>query len=145
MALDFYVLRMSGRGRAPFCTGWVCDSGIMAKSSITLIKLVEHCGLDEDNLDIEITEDCFHEISRSLSDWRLLAPPLLTGEEVEAIENNNRTEELKRNAFLKRLKQKLSIMATYKMLVCALLKIERGEDARKLCELVKCKGEEDMY
>ena len=110
------------------------------KVSVTLSDLLKHCELDEDNLDTEIAEDCFFEISRSLSDWKLLA--LLTEEEVEAIENDNRTEELKRNAFLKRLKQKLSIMATYKMLVCALLKIERGEDARKLCELVKCKGEQ---
>ena len=113
------------------------------KVSVTLSDLLKHCGLDEDNLDKEITEDCFHEISRSLSDWRLLAPPLLTEEEVEAIENDNyRNEELKRKAFLKRLKQKSSIKATYRVLVDALLRVERREDARKLCELLKPKGEQ---
>ena len=117
-----------------------CGIIMATKVSVTLSDLLKHYGLDKDNLDTEIAEDCFFEISRSLSDWKLLA--LLTEEEVEAIENDNRTEELKRKAFLKKLKQKSSIKATYRVLVDALLRIERGEDARKLCELLKPKGEQ---
>ena len=110
---------------------------------MAVVSLVQHCGIEEANLDIEVTNDCFHEISLSLSDWRLL--DLLTDAEVGAIESSSHTEESKKKAFLNKWKQKLSSKATYRLLVDALLRIERKDDALKLCKLLKSKQSEYQY
>ena len=86
----------------------------------------------------EITRDRFHEIGPSVSKWKLLAPILnLTQPEVEAIERDNHEEELKRVEFLSVWKQKQCVHATYRALVVALCRIERREDAMKVCKVLK--------
>ncbi len=68
----------------------------------------------------------------------MLAPILnLTPLDVEDIDKDSHREELKRNKFLSVWKQKQCEHATYRTLVVALCKIERREDARKVCEVLK--------
>ena len=108
------------------------------QSSPSVDDLVRHCGLSDEELNKEVTRDKFHEVGPSLLDWRLLYPILnVTQPEVEAIERDNHGEELKRNKFLSVWKQKQCEHATYRALVVALCKIERREDARKVCEVLK--------
>ncbi len=86
----------------------------------------------------EITRDIFHEIGPSLLEWRLLAPILkLTHLDVEDIERDTRGEELKKNKFLSVWKRKQCVYAIYRALVGALCKIERREDAMRVCEVLK--------
>ncbi len=100
--------------------------------------LVCHCRLSDGDLNKEITRDRFHEIGPSVSKWKLLAPILnLTQPEVEAIERDNHEEELKRVEFLSVWKQKQCVHATYRALVVALCRIERREDAMKVCKVLK--------
>ncbi len=95
-------------------------------------------GLSDEELNKEITSDKFHEIGPSVLKWKVLAPILkLTQPEVEAIERDNHGEELKRIEFLSVWKQKQCERATYMALVDALCEIERREDARKVCEVLK--------
>ena len=103
---------------------------------MSISELVGHCQLREDGLDLEVTNDRFHEICRSLSQWRRLAPILNVTEAVEDLENDRGNEEMKKNAFLTVWKQKYAMTATYRKLIEALLRIERAEDARKICQLL---------
>ncbi len=100
--------------------------------------LVRLCELSDEDLNKEITRDIFHEIGPSLLEWRLLAPILkLTHLDVEDIERDTRGEELKRSEFLSVWKRKQCVYATYRALVVALCKIERREDAMRVCEVLK--------
>ncbi len=95
--------------------------------------LVRLCGLSDEDLNKEITKS--HD---SLLEWRLLAPILkLTHLDVEDIERDTRGEELNKNKFLSVWKQKQCVYATYRALVVALCKIERREDAMRVCEVLK--------
>ena len=92
---------------------------------------------EERVLDLEVTSDRFHEVCRSLSQWRRLAPILNVEEAVEDIENDFRgNEEMKKKAFLTAWKQKYAMKATYRRLIEALLSTERTEDAKKICQLL---------
>ena len=106
----------------------------------TLDELIRHCQItDEHVLDVQVTSDRFHEVSHSLSEWRRLAPILIDDAElaVEDIERDYNKEERKRSGFLAKWTQKLSMRATYRRLIEALLKIKRTDDALKICELFK--------
>ena len=110
-------------------------------SAITFESLLKECDLDEKYLNSEIEREHFPQISRSLTDWRVLAlklPEFREGvvSDIKAIEGR---EEYKRLEFLKQLKQKLSFKATYGLLVRNLLEIERTDDARNLCCHLKSK------
>ena len=108
-------------------------------AAVSVQDLVEHCGLEESWLEREITGRCFHDLSRYLSDWRKLAPSLnLSRTDVDDIERDNPRAEAKRESFLERWEQK-SVKATYRALVDALLRIERVNDAKGVCQLLKGK------
>ena len=105
---------------------------------MSVVRLVQYCRLlDEHVLDVQVTSDRFHEVSLSLAEWRRLAPILgIAQRVVEDIERNYpNDEERKRSAFLEKWTQKYSVWATYSKLMEALLKIERGDDALKICQL----------
>ena len=106
---------------------------------MSVADLVLHCQLpDECVLDAQVTSDRFHEVSCSLSQWRRLAPILgISQGVVEDIEMDYRDEERKRSGFLVKWTQEFSVLATYRRLIEALLKIKRTDDALKICELFK--------
>ena len=110
-------------------------------STITFASLLKECDLDENDLNSEIEREHFPEISRSLSDWSVLAlkMPEFSEGVVADIKANERREEYKRLEFLNQVKQKLSFNATYGLLVRNLLEIGRAEDARNLCCHLKSK------
>lgn len=108
-------------------------------SGISIEDLIRHCCLEENQLDGEISGECFNEIAVFLSDWQLLAPVLDI--DVSIVERDNVGEELRRIGLLKCLKRKLAMKATYRVLVCALLKIKRADEAKNVCELLKNKGQ----
>lgn len=105
----------------------------MARVSVTVQDLVKRLMIDEACLDGVVTRDRFHEISRHLSQWKLLSPKLnILKHEVEDIEGDDRSPEVKKVSFLGKWKEK-SIEATYRTLVESLLSIDRVEDAKSLC------------
>ena len=115
-------------------------------SAIDFESLLKECDLDENHLNSEIEREHFPEISRSLTDWKVLALklPELSEGVVADIKANEGREEDKRLEFLKQLKQKLSFNATYGLLVRNLLEIERADDARNLCCHLKSKFDVDL-
>ena len=112
---------------------------IMASKVCASVQdLVQHCGIKEACLNAEVTPECFHDISRYLSRWKLLAPKLkLSSADIEDIEKDNRKAEEQRVSFLDKWKQKRSYEATYRALVESLLSIQRMEDARGVCCVLK--------
>ena len=99
--------------------------------------LVQHCGIEEACLNAEVTPECFHDISRYLSQWKLLALKLkLSSADIEDIERDNKKAEEQRVSFLGKWKQKRSYKATYKALVESLLSIQRVDDARGVCRVL---------
>ena len=114
---------------------------IVAMACFSLVKLCDllsHCELEEACLDREVCRDDYCDISKYLSEWKLLAPKLgLTDAEVEAILEENQKEEAKRVAFLKKWKQKFVWKATYRVPIEALLGMQRAEDATGVCQLLK--------
>lgn len=110
--------------------------------SVEMEDLIKHYGLEEKQLDTEISGLYFHDIAIFLSEWRLLASVFGMGTpDIEAIERDNVKEENKRHNFLIRLKRKLAMKATYRELISAFLTIERADEAGNMCELLKNEGE----
>jgi hypothetical protein len=107
-----------------------------------LEDLTRHCGVEESVLDKEVTSAQYHEIARHLSQWKRIAPRLrFTDDEVETIDIDHPRSEEKRSSFLRAWKQKFAIFATYRVLVEALLGIQRVEDARGIISAIpKAKG-----
>ena len=107
-------------------------------SEIVLEDVVLHCGIQASSLDKEVTSAYFFDISRYLSEWKLIAPKVgLTDDEVAAIEEDNSKAERKRISFLEKWKQKFAMKATYRVLIESLLGIKRVEDARGVCQVLK--------
>lgn len=105
---------------------------------ISIDDLVQHCEIERGTLRGEVSSNLFHEISGFLTEWERISPKLgITQPEVEAIIDDNRTEEKRRIGFLKKWKQKFSIKATYEALIGALLSIDRSDDAKNMCQLLK--------
>ena len=104
-------------------------------TTVTVVALLQKFNLKDSDLDLEIARGQFMEVSHCLTEWKLLALNLPEFEdcEIDDIESDNKSEEGKRLSFLKKLKQKLSINVTYRLLVNKLLTIGRAEDARRLC------------
>lgn len=109
----------------------------MACSAVSIQDLVSICGVEEACLEREVIYTHFHEISRHLSQWKLLSPKMnIAQPEVVAIESDNQNAEIQRLSFLETWKQKMSIKATYRVLVESLLSIGRAEDARGVCQVL---------
>ena len=105
---------------------------------VTVEELLAHCEVDSRLLGEEVTSEYYHQLSPHLSQWKNVAPKLrFTDDEVESIDNDNTKAEAKRVSFLKTWKQKFAMKATYKALIQSLLNIERVEDARGVCLVVK--------
>ena len=105
---------------------------------VTVEELLVHCVVDSRFLGEEVTSEYYHQLSPYLSQWKNVAPKLrFTDDEVESIDDDNTKAEAKRVSFLKTWKQKFAMKATYKALIQSLLNIERVEDARGVCLVLK--------
>ena len=110
---------------------------VLKKMAVCIQDLVKSCGVEEACLGKEVIYVHFHEISRYLSQWKLVSPKMnISQAEVETIESDNRKSEMQRVSFLDTWKQKMSMKATYRALIEALLSIGRAEDARGVCQVL---------
>ena len=112
-----------------------CAVRMACASKVSIQDLVKSCGVEEASLDREVTYECFYEISSYLTQWKRIAPKLdISKVEVEAIESEHQKAEMQRVLFLDTWKQRMSFMATYRVLVDAMLSAGRAEDARGVCK-----------
>ncbi len=107
-------------------------------SEVTLDGLLRDCKLNNNDLDEKISGSDYPKISDYLREWRVLALTFPGFEQctVDDIERDKKTQKEMRLEFLRILKQKHSIHATYRMLVNGLLDIGRAEDATGLCTIL---------
>lgn len=116
----------------------VSMSSVVDPNSTEWSHLVERFQLTEENCDRQVSDSHLEDISRSFcSRWRSLHSYLeLEDLVVRDIDREHKEEEEKRNDFFFAWKQKKGSHATYRKLICALLKIEYRNDAEKVCKLL---------
>lgn len=104
---------------------------------ITLPDIERRFHLSQGHLDKQCTTEHVLHIAGQLKSWELLAPHLgLDDRQIEAIKRNNDTEEGRRAATLVKWKEVYAFRATYKMIINALLAIERADLATEVCTLI---------
>ena len=104
--------------------------------AMSVEKLALHCGIQVSSLEEVVTSEYYIELSRHLSQWKLIAPKVgLTDDEVAAIDAKPEIE--KGVSFLETWKQKVAMKATYRALIESLLGIKSVEDARGVCQVLK--------
>ena len=109
----------------------------MADKGVTFGDLEQRFKIPSGTLENEVSDDDIREISAFLESWKLVAPHLgLSKGEIEAVENDAKSEEEKRLSLLQKWKQALVFKATYKELVNALLSVRRADLAVKVCRMV---------
>ena len=103
-------------------------------------ELLREYQLTEEVFDRQISDPHLEEISRTSSTkWRSLPPHLDIPDTtctVGDIECDSQNEEERQNNFFFTWKRKKGTRATYRKLVCALLKIGCRGDAEKVCRLL---------
>ena len=118
---------------------WGCGSSGKTKAlgmaASSFQDLIQHCRVDGACLDREVEREHIPQLSCCMLKWELLAPLMkITPADVDSIKGDNHKEEVKTVSFLEVWKQKVSFKATYRVLVESLLKIERVDDAKGICE-----------
>ena len=109
-----------------------------ASESTTLSSLSKKYRLSEAGLNQQVTEQHINDISFSYcKKWRLLPTPFKM-EQIVADDINRKCvdEDEKRHDFLLKWTDEKGSMATYKVLICALLKIKCDKEAEGVCKLI---------
>ena len=106
--------------------------------STQLSELLSEFDLTEKASEQPISDTHLEVISRTSSQqWRSLPPHLeLPDTTVDDIEHDSHKEEERKNNFFFTWKHKKGSHATYRKLLESLLKIERRDDAEKVCKLL---------
>ena len=115
-----------------------CDNRAMA--GITTDKLIAHYSLEERMVNDECSKEHLREIAKTI-DWRAVGQYLLTTVELSDIDIEGHNEGLKRMKMLNKWKEKNSFMATYYLLIEAMLKAGKGDQASGVCKLLQRAGE----
>ena len=102
------------------------------------LELLREYELTEEDSEQPISDPHLEEISRTSSrKWRSLPSHLeLPDNTVGDIQRDSENEEERRNNFFFTWKRKKGTRATYRKLLCALLKIDCRRDAEKVCKLL---------
>lgn len=109
----------------------------MAGNGISLQDLIDKYNLSEHMLERELSEEHLTKVSRIIDDHEMVGPELgLTPSEMTTIRSDVNRQELQRLEMLTKWKQKCSWKATYRKLIEGLLRCSRGDNARKVCELL---------
>lgn len=105
--------------------------------------MMRQYGLSDEDCSREISDAHVDEISRHYCEkWRSLYPHLhLNKIIVTDMERGHSTEEARRSGFILKWKAMKGSEATYRMLVCALLKIQERQDAEGVCKLLASTGD----
>jgi len=108
-----------------------------ADEGVTLDELLEEVGVSPAQLDKACTREHLQDIALFLESWRTVAPHLgLSRIQVEQVERDGTEENEKRLKFLESWKGKFAFKAKYIVLVKALLKISRADQAEQVCRLL---------
>ena len=105
----------------------------------TLLELVDQYGLSEADTSQQASDSDLELISRSCCEqWKSL-PPYLGMETIVAndIDKSQKAPQEKRHDFFQKWKEIKGSNATYKVLISALLKMKCGQDAEKVCQILK--------
>ena len=106
--------------------------------SLTVEDIARAVGVSIAKLDQECSEEHVKGISCFLESRQTLAPHLnLKETDIEEIDKDKRTEQEKRLKTLQKWKERFIFLATYKVLMEALLKTGRADHARKVCCLLQ--------
>ena len=102
-------------------------------------ELEQHYKIPEGVLNGIVSDEHLVNISTFLEAWKLIiiAPHFeLNKGEIEAIENDGKSEEEKRLLMLQKWRQAFDFKATYKKLLEVLLTARRTEQAGKVCQTI---------
>jgi len=106
-------------------------------SRVTLDELLEEVGASPAQLDKACTSEHLQDIALFLESWRTVAPHLgLSNIESEEVENDGRAENEKRRKILEVWKARFAFKAKYMVLIKALLKIGRADQAEQVCRIL---------
>lgn len=106
-------------------------------SEVTLDELLKEVGISPTQLNKPCTREHLQDIVLFLESWRTVARHLgLSKVQVEDVECDASAEKEKRQAFLESWKAKLGFKATYMVIVEALLKMGRADQAEQVCRVL---------
>ena len=106
-------------------------------SGVTLDELLEEVDVSPAQLDKACTSEHLRDIALFLDSWRTVAPYLeLSKVQVEQVERDGTEENEKRLKFLESWKGNFAFKAKYIVLVKALLKISRADQAEQVCRVL---------
>ena len=101
-------------------------------------KLLTEVGVDPEKLNERISDDHLCEIALFLTEWKTVVPFLgLDENDVDAIEQEGKKEQVKKLKALQKWKGKFVFAATYRKLVEVLLSLGMADVAEKVCHLLK--------
>ena len=107
-------------------------------AAITLEELLEEVGVCPEELNESISDDHLREIGIFLTSWRNVAAYLeLSESDLDAIEREEKDEQMKKLKALQKWKGKFGFKATYRKLVEILLSLAMADVAEKVCRLLK--------
>ena len=107
-------------------------------AAISLEELLEEVGVCPEKLNNSISDDHLREIGIFLTSWRKVATYLKLNEsDMDAIEQEEKDEQMKKLKVLQKWKGKFGFKATYRKLVEVLLSLAMADVAEKVCHLLK--------
>ena len=121
-------------------------------ATITLEELLEEVGVHPEKLNDSVSDDHLREIGIFLTSWRKVATYLeLSESDLDAIEREEKDEQMKKLKALQKWKGKFGFKATYRKLVEVLLSLAMADVAEKvfllksmyvmyMCLCDSCKG-----
>ena len=104
-------------------------------AAVTLEEILKEVGIHPEKLDKRTSDDHLHEIALFLTSWRTVASYLDL--DVDAIEQECKSEQARKLKALKIWKSKFGFKATYRKLVEVLLSLAMADVAEKVCHLLK--------
>jgi len=106
-------------------------------SKITLSELLKETKVLPTQLGKTCTTEHLRDIALFLESWQTVASHLgLSTTDVEQVERDAASEEIKRQKVLEMWKNRWAFKATYRVLIEALLKIGHADQAEKVCRLL---------
>ena len=104
---------------------------------VTVDDLVAEAGVR----DIDLNQECLSSdllvLSKVCDPWQLVGEHLqLTPPQISAIDEENRSVDMKRLRVLQKWKERFAYKATYRVLVEALLACEKVQQAREVCKIL---------
>ena len=104
-------------------------------ATFTVDELVAKTGVR--NLDQECSREDLLELSNFCDPWKLVGKHLqLTTPEINAIDEENKSVDMKRLKVLEKWKESRAFMATYRVLVKALLACKKAQQAEEVCRIL---------